>query len=201
MPTHLESVQQKESVPTTLEGDSTAEGSPPIAPASASRLSPLVPLSPLVANRLRAILVHVPFYTIQGRARLANDCNVSKSTISRLLNQRRSPSYKLATNIAQALSWRSGRLIEPNEVFATEGTYPTPSACELMGCRGCQPPNAWDEQGNTLRPSWQGTPPSQWSRQAAKAVDVEGVNTSSGDLCPLTESQATGLSSLPKIRC
>jgi transcriptional regulator with XRE-family HTH domain len=158
-----------------------------------------VPTCSLVSNRLRDILVHVPYYTIQGRARLASDCNVSRSTISRLLNKRRSISFQLATKIANALSMRSGRLIEPQEIFALGGSYPTASACELMGCRGCLPPSAWDEQALSLRPGWNNALPSQWSNLVGQQPG-DYVNET-GDLCPLTESQATGASSLPKIQC
>ena len=129
-------------------------------------------------NRLRAILPHIAYYSIQGMARLAEDCGVSASMISLLLNLKRSPSYVLVASVTQAISTRSGKTIPLQEIFSPDGCYPTASTCELMGCNGCRPASAWDERSLTLKP-----------------------NKLPGDLCPLEESQATGSSSLPKIQC
>lgn len=110
--------------------------------------------TPRVANRLRSILFHVPFYSIEGLARLAKDTGFSKSTISRLANQKSSPSYLLTAAIVEALSKRSGFPISAQEIFSSSGRYPTSSVCRVMGCKGCLPPEAWDEATDTLRPQW-----------------------------------------------
>jgi transcriptional regulator with XRE-family HTH domain len=120
-----------------------------------------------VYNRLRAVLLHVPFYSIEGVARLAADYNVSKSTISRLLSGKTSPSYRLADAITEALSKRLGKPIDPREIFSREGRFPTPSACALMRCSGCLPPDAWSEKDDKLRPEWRHQKPGEWSRQQA----------------------------------
>ena len=117
-------------------------------------------------NRLQAILLHVPHYTIGGGVRLAADCHVAKSTISRLLRGHSCPSYELAQKIVAAIALRSGTLLDPTEIFRirAEDFYPTCSVCELMGCEGCFPPEAWSETTDTLRPRWRKEIPGDWSR-------------------------------------
>ena len=124
-----------------------------------------------VGNRLRAVLLHVPFYSIQGAARLAADASLSPSTICRLCGQKSSPSYAVAEAVTWAISKRVGIDLESREIFSTRGgTYPTPSACELMGCPGCLPPEAWDEDTDMLRPEWQNQKPGEWSRLQASPI-------------------------------
>jgi hypothetical protein len=120
------------------------------------------------ANRLRAVLLHVPYYTISGVSRLAADTGLSRSTISRLCNQKTRPHRHVAENIAWAICKRSGRCVAIEEIFSVIGDYPTPSACQLMGCRGCLPPQAWDERTDRLKPPWRRQKPGEWSRPQAK---------------------------------
>jgi transcriptional regulator with XRE-family HTH domain len=122
---------------------------------------------PDVVNRLRAVLLHVPYYSIEGPSRLAQDTGLSRSTISRLCRQRSSPSYRVAEVIAEAISRRSGQPISAGEIFSPNGAYPTPSTCSLMECTGCYPPEAWDEKTQTLKPGWKQQKPGEWSRLTA----------------------------------
>lgn len=122
------------------------------------------PAYSLPTNRLRAVLLHVPWYTIEGAARLATDVGVSRSTISRLLGGRQNPSFHLADSIATAVSKRARRTVEAREIFSRSGTYPTASACTLMGCAGCLPPDAYDERSDRLKATWLGTLPGEWCR-------------------------------------
>lgn len=119
---------------------------------------------PAVVNRLRAVLLHVPFYSIEPVARLALDTGVSKAAISRTIRGKCSPSYLITERIARAVSRRSGKVINAHEIFSTDGAYPTPSTCQLLGCGGCLPPEAWDERSDKLRPAWRHTKPGGWSR-------------------------------------
>lgn len=43
-----------------------------------------------------------------------------------------------------------------------DGTYPTSSVCELCGCKGCLPAEAYDEQ-NRLKPRWKDVKPGHWT--------------------------------------
>lgn len=119
---------------------------------------------PPVANRLKAVLIHVPYFTIEGTARLALDCDVAASTISRLIRGKLSPSYSLVKSVTQALSERLGRSLDMRDLFTTDGTYPTVSTCELVGCKGCLPPWAWNELTDTLKPEWRHQQPGEWSK-------------------------------------
>lgn len=116
-----------------------------------------------ITNRLRAILVHVPWYTITGGARLAEDARISRSTVSRLMRGKMNPSYRLACAVTEAISRRSGIPLEVNEIFSCDGRYTTASVCELMDCPGCLPPWAWDERTNSLKPEWADASPGEWS--------------------------------------
>jgi transcriptional regulator with XRE-family HTH domain len=116
-------------------------------PLTATRTHP----KPAISNRLRSILYHVPWYSIEGIVRLAKDTGLSTSTISRLVGQKNSPSYRVAETIASVISQKTGIPIETNEIFSPSGNFPTPSVCSLMGCKGCLPPEAWDEQTDCLR--------------------------------------------------
>jgi Helix-turn-helix. len=117
-------------------------------------------------NRLRALLLHVPYYSIQGPARLAADVGCSRSTVTRLLSGRSRPSFRVAQAVADALTQRSGAPVSARDVFSPDGTF-AESACHKMRCRGCLPPEAWDERRNRLKPEWQNARPGEWSRPAS----------------------------------
>ena len=125
-----------------------------------------------ISNRLRAILLHVPYYTFEGTARLARDTGLAPSSISRIIRGKVSPSYVVVERVTKAISHRLGRRLDARELFTTDGTYPTPSTCELMSCSGCLPPEAWCELTDMLRPRWKREKPGEWSRY--------GPNTQNG---------------------
>jgi transcriptional regulator with XRE-family HTH domain len=135
-----------------------------------------IPNSQPVQNRVHVLLVHIPRLSIQGQARLAAEVGVSRSTISRLVHGRINPSYRLARGVTTALEKLLGRPLDMREVFSTDGTYMTSSACALTGCGGCLPDRAYDTEGN-LRPEWRGQRPGDWS--LAPSVP--------GELCPGAE--------------
>ena len=90
-------------------------------------------------NRLEAVLVHVDAYLLTPVTSLARDAGVSHSALSRVLTGQAAPSFTLACKIARALERRLGaRLpgghLDPSELFSLDGTYPTPSVCDLAGC-------------------------------------------------------------------
>ena len=117
-----------------------------------------------LGNRLRAVLLHIPWYSIEGFARLASDVGVSRSTVSRLTCGKQHPSFYLAQNIADALSLRLGKTISPRELFSPDGTFPTGSTCALCGCKGCLPPEAYNERSDRLKPAWKKAKPGEWCR-------------------------------------
>lgn len=120
---------------------------------------------PAVYNRLRAVLLHVPFYTSDTLARLANDTGLSKPTIWRYANLKKNPPPTVAGIIARAISRRSQIDVRPRDIFSRTGHYQIASACQLMGCKGCLPPQAWDGATDTFKPEWQHRRPGGWSHQ------------------------------------
>jgi hypothetical protein len=115
-----------------------------------------------VQNRILAIVAHTTRYAFKGQARLAADAGVSEATISRLVNGCSHPSYRLVYAVTRALEKAVGRPLSPDEIVSYGGSYPTPSVCLLVGCPGCLPDEAYDED-ERLRPEFLGVGPGQWS--------------------------------------
>jgi transcriptional regulator with XRE-family HTH domain len=115
-----------------------------------------------VHNRIMAALAHCPRYAFKGGKRLAQDCGVSPAAISRIVTGQSSPSYALVVAITKALEKRIGKRIDPRELVSPDGTYPTPSICELMGCKGCLPSEAFDEV-ERLKGEYSQLKPGSWS--------------------------------------
>lgn len=117
-----------------------------------------------IQNRIHAIMAHVPRYSIEGQCRLAADTGFSRSAICRLVRGKSSPSYRIAQAVTDALSNRLGVPLDLREVFTTDGTYPTPCACDLTpDCRGCYPEAAYDSSG-TMLPEYRRMNPGDWCR-------------------------------------
>jgi len=115
-----------------------------------------------VQHRVSAIMAHIPWYGFKSQARLAADVGFSKSAISRLLRGECIPSLALACALNAALERRLGRKLGLQELFSMDGTYPTPSACQLVGCANCLPPEAYDRDDN-LRPEFRNVKAGEWS--------------------------------------
>jgi len=107
-------------------------------------------------------MAHTTRYAFKGESRLAADSGVSKSAVCRLINGQSSPSFALVCALTKALEQRLGKRLDPRELISFDGTYPTRSVCELAGCKGCLPKEAYDER-ETLRPEFRGIKPGQWS--------------------------------------
>ncbi len=130
---------------------------------------------PRLHNRIQTVMVHVSRYSFQGRARLAADVGVSRSTISRLINGQTSSSHALVQAVTDALSARLGKPLVPRDLFSPDGCYPECSGCRLCACRGCLPEAAFDSHGRR-RVEWQNARPGDWSltpQVGAKWEDTE----------------------------
>ena len=123
-----------------------------------------------VHNRIMALMAHTTRYAFQGETRLANDAGVSKSAVSRLLTGQSSPSFALVVALTKALEKRLGRPLDPRDLISLDGNYPTASACELAGCRGCLPAEAYDKH-NRIKPEYKDMKPGQW----AVSLDTTGA--------------------------
>ncbi len=138
-----------------------------------------------VHNRILALMAHTNRYAFKGESRLASDAKVSKSAVNRLLNGQSSPSFALVSAITLALEPHlQGRLkskrLDPHELISLDGSYPTASACELAGCKGCLPSEAYDKN-NQIKLEYKDMQPGQWSvspsaqKDIKKAARKEGV--------------------------
>lgn len=125
-------------------------------------------------NRLRAVMTHTISYAFKGETRLAEDTGISRSSINRLINGQTSPSFALVCTLAQALSTELSRRIEPCELVSCDGSYPTKYVCELCGCKGCLPNQAYDEDENR-RPEYAHIQPGQWSTEDFPALGESEV--------------------------
>jgi len=115
-----------------------------------------------IHNRIAAVLAHTSRYAFRGMARLSTDSGVSKSAISRIVRGHSQPSFRVASQISRALGRQLSRRVDPNELLSLDGSYPTQSVCEFMGCGGCLPEEAFEPSGE-LRAAFQGIEPGQWS--------------------------------------
>ncbi len=127
-----------------------------------------------VHNRILALMAHTSRYAFKGESRLAHDAGVSKSAVCRLLNGQSSPSFALVSALTRALEPHlqrglCGQRLDPHELISLDGTYPTASACELAGCKGCLPAQAYDQE-NRLRPEFKEMKPGEWSLSPARAA-------------------------------
>jgi hypothetical protein len=128
-------------------------------------------------------MAHSYRYAFEGVKRLAEDTGVSLSTMKRLLRGETNPSYRLIQSITAALSADLGTRLDPRELFSSDGTYPTPSACALCACGGCMPEEAWDARGN-LRPEYRDMKPSTWSLYPAASSPVSTPSPSMPGVSP-----------------
>lgn len=148
---------------------------------------PAAPSGPLagaeVRHRINEIMLHTVRYAFEGQARLAEDVGVSRSTVSRLLGGRRQPTYELARRIVAALDAAledrppGAPPLDAREVFSPDGTYPTPSACDLCGCDGCLPDAYYDRHGS-LRPEYRSARPGDWSVSPLQRADSPAEGSS-----------------------
>ena len=128
-----------------------------------------------VRNRILAVMAHTSRYSIRGQARLAEDAGVSRSTVCRFLSGQANPSFALVMVLTRALEERLGRRVDLRELVSLDGIFPTPSVCELCGCRGCLPPQAWAPD-DTLRPEYRNVRSGQWPSSLPASSDGRPPN-------------------------
>ncbi len=113
-------------------------------------------------NRILALMAHTTRYAFKGGTRLAADAGVSKSAVCRLLNGQSSPSFALVLAVTKALEKHLRRPLDPRDLISLDGHYPTATACQLAGCKGCLPPEAYDEN-NVLKAEFKDVKPGEWT--------------------------------------
>jgi hypothetical protein len=118
-------------------------------------------------NRVRAITLHGSRYSSYPVSHLAVDSGVAKSTISHLVHGRTNPLYSTALQVVKCLEADLGQPLDLREVFSGNGSYPTPSVCQLLGCPGCTPP--WFFNDVELKPQFRQLQMGRWSGDTAEA--------------------------------
>lgn len=122
-----------------------------------------------VVNRIFAVMMHTTRYAFKAQARLAADCQVSPSTISRLLTGFSSPSFVLVDTVTKALEKQLKFSLDPRELISVDGDFPTRFTCSLCHCTGCLPYEAWDEN-DLLRPEYMDVRPGEWTLLSVQSV-------------------------------
>jgi hypothetical protein len=117
-------------------------------------------------NRLLAVLMHVPYYSIEGPARVAADAGVARSTVCRLIRGQSLPSFRLMWQVAAAIEKRLGNPVDPRDLFTFDGRYPTASVCTLCGCRGCLPDHFYNDE-DELKTEYEHVRSGEWSLNPA----------------------------------
>lgn len=113
-------------------------------------------------SRIGDVMSHTTRYSFDGITRLARDAKVSVSAISKIVNRETNPSFLMVARIAEALEKELGYSIDPRELVAEEGRFPTRHACDLIdGCRGCLPDAATDEYGDRKK-AFMDIKPGRW---------------------------------------
>ncbi len=107
----------------------------------------------LVENCVRVFMEHSTRYAFKSEARLAKDCGVSDAAICRLLIGYSSPSFAMLCKLTAAFEKEFKKQIDPRELAAIDGHYPTPTVCEIVACKGCSPQAAWNDD-DTIKPEY-----------------------------------------------
>ena len=137
---------------------------PPRRPLPVTRKMPVNML--LVENRIRQFMEHSSRYAFMGEARLAKDCGVSDAAICRLLIGYSSPSFAMMSKITQVFEKEFKQSIDPRELASIDGQFPSPTVCEIVGCKGCSPQSAWNED-DTMKPEYSSAPSDTTSKGGA----------------------------------
>jgi transcriptional regulator with XRE-family HTH domain len=107
-------------------------------------------------------MAHTTRYAFMGAARLAADAGISKSALSRLMTGKSSPSYEVVHAVTAAMEKSLRRPVDPRDLVAADGMYPTRFVCDAVGCKGCLPDLAYDADGNR-KPEFQHLQSGRWT--------------------------------------
>ena len=113
-------------------------------------------------SRIADVAAHTNRYAFRGVPRLAEDIGVDRTIVHRIFSGRLTPSQFVLNRITEAFERDLGYKLDPRDLLAEAGRFPTRYACDLIGsCRGCLPEIALDEFGDTKK-VYEGIKPGQW---------------------------------------
>ena len=113
-------------------------------------------------NRIRAVMTHINYLSFEGQARLAKEAGISPSAVSRLVRGESNPSFAHVLSLLKVFEKHLGKRIDPRDLLTMDGQYPTPSVCELCGCRGCLPEQFYNLDG-TMKEQFKHIKSGEWS--------------------------------------
>ncbi len=114
-----------------------------------------------VICRLGDVMMHITRYSFDGSARLAEDAQVTRSSISRILNGKMNPSFVMVARITGAIEEQLGFQIDPRDLISEAGAFRTPYVCEALHCTNCLPEAARDDF-ERISPAFQTIRPGKW---------------------------------------
>ena len=126
-----------------------------------------------VYTQLAAVMQHIPEYQFRGLSRLARDAGLGKATVSRLLAGKHEPSYTTVIRLTEAIERRLGHPVDPRDLVREDLSFPH-SACELCGCRGCIPAEAYDADEEVV-PEFRGVKSGTWNAELVEKAKEGGV--------------------------
>jgi len=112
-------------------------------------------------SRLADVMAHSQRLAFRGTTRLAFAAGVSPAAVSRIISGKLNPSAAMLNRIATALEKDLGVPIDPRDLVAEYGQFPIRYVCDLVGCPGCLPDNAYDEFGD-LKSTFANVKPGEW---------------------------------------
>jgi len=115
-----------------------------------------------IITRILDVMSHINSYASRsGVERIAQDAGLSRSSVSRLIHGEGNPSFLAVVRLTNALEAKLKRHIDPRDLLAEFGVFPTRFTCDLVGCQGCLPEAATDEFGD-LKRAFEGVASGQW---------------------------------------
>jgi|SRR5579871_3036090 len=112
-------------------------------------------------NRFTDVMAHNDKFAFKGVRRLASAARVSPSSVSRFINGQINPSFLLVARLTEALEKQLGFHIDPRDLIAEDGRFLNRFVCDVVGCRGCLPDRAWDEDGS-VKPAFKDIKSGEW---------------------------------------
>jgi hypothetical protein len=95
--------------------------------------------------------------------RLAADCVISKSAITRVLSGRSKPTFRIVCRITDAFERDFGQKFDVRDIFSETGEYPCTFCCRLVNCSGCLPKAACLRDDGTKDPRFQDVQRGMWT--------------------------------------
>lgn len=150
--------------------------STPNNPRETSRMTPSPHHFDQTISRLADVLAHTKRYSFKAPSRLSQDAGVHPASVFRILRGGGNPSFLTVTRITEAIERELGFRIDPRDLIAEGGRFPTPFCCDVTRSQPSLPDSAYDEFGD-LKPAFAGIEPGKWvSSRHPRGVTSSSTN-------------------------